>query len=238
MLRSTMQRKLNQKSMVMNPRQNSRKLQMTSTKVGSKSHNRDQGGTKIPKIFAFQPLHEVRRRYIATAAANGIWNIQSGNLQFMAATTTILLNCIAECWRVKSVEAWSSFNTSTALNGHISLSAIAQDTSSNAFNSDPWQLEDTSPTIDRPAHVFKKMSKGTPEGDFHYGSTTNTGGALFGLVCTVGTVIDIVFQVRYAFGANGASFAQFTQACVAANVGTLYARVPMTNITPQDVNVI
>jgi len=191
-----------------------------------------------PPAFSFQPKSVVRRRYEANASINGTFNIQSGNNQFMVATTAILLNCYVEAWRIKSVEMWSAYNPSTNTLGYCFMSAIAQDTGMNSFNSVPWQVEDQTNSNDKLAHVKRVFNRSTPEGNWHYGSTTNTGGALFNLLCNAQTYVDITYEIIHAVGAQGASFAQYTTAVAGANPGTLYARIPMTNLFPQEVNSI
>jgi len=232
------------------PRQNVRKSQKTARRsvttvlpsVTNPKHVTKAltfvGGNTGPPRFVFQQAVTLRRRYVATAAFNGTFSIQSGNNQFLCATAAALCNCIAESWRIKKVEMWSAYNPVSNVNGAITMSAVAQDTSQNFFNSVPWQMDDETNSNARVAHLKRSFTHNQPEGNWHYGSTTNTGGVLFGMVGTDKTVVDITFEVIYAVGGNGASFAQYTVVVAGANVGTLYSRVPMTNLVPQDVNLI
>jgi len=215
------------------PKQLSYNVRTPKFKGGVKPLNRSLS----PPTFDFSPKTTIKRRYNCAGNVSGTFSIQSGNNQFLCATAAALCNCIADVWRVKSIEMWANFNT-TNNNAYVQLSSIDQDTNQNSFNADPWQLRDDSTSTTYTAHIKKQFKKNTPEGAWHFGSTVNTGNALFEIAASSGAIIDIVYEVRFGFGAGGASFAQWTVVVAAANVGTLYCRIPITNMIPNGQNTI
>jgi len=200
-------------------------------------------GTKSPKINRFPPplitsfIQTIKRRFIPTGAVSGNFTIQSGILQFVVATTAIIVEPIVNMWRIAKIEGWCTQDPTNAGNeAYIQLAEIGVDSVNNTFSTPPRVWSDSSNASNHAAHIcLKGKSTDGILFSWHTSDNVNTAQTLFSLGCTVLSVIDITFQVVICFAGVGRNF---SQACVGASVGTLYARVPITNLLPVGVNVI
>jgi hypothetical protein len=201
-----------------------------------KGITRRSGANFPPKLLTNGRFITVIRRFTAVGAVNGQFTIQSGINQFVVATTAALVNPYISMWRIKKVEIWSPSDPTNASNpGSFLLNTSGSIDPNNNFNTQPKNYEDTATGLDKPAHGIFKPTKIDPAGGLHRSDAVNTTQVLFGLSCTNSSIVDITFEICLNLFQGVFSYSAIVAGAVA---GTLYARIPITNLTPTGVNAI
>jgi hypothetical protein len=190
----------------------------------------------IPVINS-QNTVTIRRRYQAQGTVGSVLTLQSVLNQFLMATSATLLQPSVEMVRIKEIEMWSNQSVSGSTSeGFVTLGIEANDSTSNNFNSPPFNWTDSSNSPDRAAHLKKRFTPDDgPIGSWHYTDNLNVGQPLAYIACSASSTVDIVFEIFLNYSGSVRSW---TSVVIGANVGGFYARIPVTNLTPFGVNLI
>jgi len=180
----------------------------------------------------------IRRRFQANVTVGNYLTIQGMLNQFLYAVNPLLANPFIGAIRLKALEGWSNQSpTSPLVEGYVQFSNGGyNDSTSNNFNSPPWEVSDTTNSQAYTAHVKKKFQVNDPTGSWHAASNVNITQNLVLIACSASSTIDMTFQVIIPFGYISAP--SYTPAISGATAGCLYARVPLTGLNPVGVNVI
>jgi hypothetical protein len=228
-----------EKTMVVRPRKNVKKTAMNTSKEGSKSSTspslksmKRSDIDRVPTINV-QPIQRVQRMYQASGSVNGQFTIQSGIIQFLVATSANLVQPVIEMFRIRRVRAWANL-ASSGNAGFVEITPLAQDTTSNCFNSPPMSYVDTTNSSTQTAHVDYKTDVNQPSGSWHNTSTTNVGLALFQFASSANASWVIDYDIIYGWSEAVNNFSQSIPGT--GTTGTLCARIPVTNLSPLGVN--
>jgi len=234
-----MSNKHKEKTMVIQPRKNGKKTVRNASKEDGKGSTslvlksmKKSDIDRVPTINV-QPVQRVQRMYQASGSVNGQFTIQSGIIQFLVATSANLVQPIIEMFRIRRIRGWANL-ASSGNAGFVEITPIAQDTTSNCFNSPPRSYVDTTNSATQTAHVDFKTDVNQPAGSWHNTSTTNVGLALFQLACSANASWVIDFDIIYGWSEAVNNFSQSIPGT--GTTGTLCARIPVTNLSPLGVN--
>jgi len=199
--------------------------------VRTKKSKKNGRSTTNPPQLGIAPTYSVRRRFVASANVNGNFTLASGHNQFLVAITSLIGGSWVDCWRIKKIEIWSPVLAVGGSGGfELTVSGASVD---NMFNDRGRVISDNSTSLDRAAHGIWKPVKTQPSGSWHITTSTNSTAVLFTLSATTSSIIDITF----AYVPNNYSVPNgFNQAITSSTVGTLLSHVPISNLTPVDVN--
>jgi hypothetical protein len=215
------------------PRQNSRKQHAEGRRTVATSVIR-----QMPMIRT-QFVQTVRRRFQANGGVSSNLTLSAVLNQFLIATTSTNLVPSIDSIRLKRIEAWSNQSTtSNTGEGQINITNIgSNDISSNNFNSVPWEISDITNSGTYTAHVERNFPFTDPCGSWHSAySNVNTSQSLFTIGMSPSSTIDMWFEIVIPFGFLATSSYAITVS--GASPGNYYARIPMSNLTPFQVNVI
>lgn len=219
-----------------------------SSPKGKKATNRvvpirvlDPENVVIPKSLSLEPPAleivpsiVIKRRFLASGAVTGNFTIADGNIQFLVATASTVLQPWIKDWRIKKIAIWAPC-PSVGTGGYCSIKCNANDGANNLRNDRSVTTGDTTTSQDRPARCCVHPLVTSVLGSWHSTNNVNTAQVLCALNCSSGATIDITFEVTPNFDDSPTSF---TSSTVGATNGQLYARVPITNMNPFGVNTI
>lgn len=221
---------------------------MSSPKGKAKQFNRVQDKVRdpenviVPRKMPLHPQHvelvpsiTFKRRFLASGGAvSGNFIIADGNLQFLVATASTVLQNWVKDWRIKKIAIWAPCGTAGTA-GYCSIQCSANDSANNLRNDRSITVGDTTTSQDVPARCCVHPLVTSVLGSWHSCNNVNTSQILCQLTCSQGATVDITFEVTPNFDAVPTNY---TSSTVGATNGQLYARVPITNLSPFGINSI